>query len=320
VLNITSGYFFTERYVAALDMNDDADFDDPGEDLGWVENTAAFQLVNLPFSVPVACPPGQHVLRVRAFDPNSPPTGPCGSSGYGEVLDIPIAVQQAGGPCMPFTGNVNLWGTLSTFTDGVQLGTIGNTGSGGAYTAPYKDYTAQSTTLTTNQTYDLTVTSGAGQFDVFSAWIDYNADGDWDDAGEQIGNIPSIPTSFTDAVMTFTVPAVPLGDKVMRVRARGGGAPSPCSDAQFGETEDYTVTIETNTGIGAQTATAWSVSAHPAEGIILLRSSREAVGGYYRMLDAVGREVTTGSITGLIMELNGAALATGTYTLHRSIP
>ncbi len=315
VLNLITGNYAPERYVVSMDMNDDGDFDDAGEELVTGQSTVAFQSLQLFYTVPLGCPPGQHVVRLRAFDPNNGPAEPCGAADYGEVLDIPIAVNVPNGPCMPFAGNVNLWGVLQTFTDGVQLGDISNTGSGGSYTAPYKDYTALSTTLTINQTYDLTITSGLGQFDVFSAWIDYNADGDWDDAGEQIGNIPSIPTSFTDAIMTFTVPAVTLGDKVMRVRSRGGGAPSPCSDAEFGETEDYTVTIETNTGIGEQLSSTWSVFAQPAQGTITVRASSDVTNTTYRMVDALGREVGTGRIAGPVTELNGTALATGSYLL-----
>lgn len=315
VLNLITGNYAPERYVVSMDMNDDGDFDDAGEELVSGQSTIAFQSLQLFYTVPLNCPPGQHVVRLRAFDPNNGPAEPCGAADYGEVLDIPIAVNVPNGPCMPFTGNINLWGTLLTFTDGVQLGDISNTGSGGAYTAPYKDYTALSTTLTINQTYDLTITSGQGQFDVFSAWIDYNADGDWDDAGEEIGHIPTIPTSFTDSVMTFTVPAVPLGDKVMRVRSRGGGAPSPCSDAQFGETEDYAVTIETNTGIGDHAASTWTVHAQAAEGTITVRTSRDVGGERYRLLDPVGREVAAGRIAGPVTVLSGSALTAGSYLL-----
>lgn len=315
VLNLITGAFAPERFVASMDMNDDGDFDDAGEELVSGQSTMAFAPLQLFYTIPVDCPPGQHVLRLRAFDPNNGPDYPCDMAYYGEVLDIPIAVNVANGPCMPYTGNLGLWGTINTFIDGVQLGDINNTGSGGAYTAPYKDYTALSTLLTINSTYALTVTSGAGQFDVFTAWIDYNDDGDWDDAGEMIDHIGTIPGSFTDSVMTFTVPSVALGEKVMRIRARGGGAPSPCSDAQFGETEDYTVIIETNTGIASHASSSWSVRPQYDANTIELITRITTTNGHYLLLDAVGRELTSGRVEGTVTLIDGRSLATGTYTL-----
>ncbi|MBL7952425.1 MAG: hypothetical protein JNM62_11980 [Flavobacteriales bacterium] len=315
VLNLITGAYAPERFVASMDMNDDGDFDDAGEELASGQSAVAFASLQLFYTIPLDCPPGQHVLRLRAFDPNNGPAYPCDMAYYGEVLDIPIAVNVPNGPCMPYTGNVGLWGTINTFIDGVQLGDISNTGSGGAYTAPYKDYTAMSTLLTTNNTYALTVTSGASQFDVFTAWIDYNDDGDWDDAGEMIDHISTIPGSFTDSVMTFTVPSVPLGEKVMRIRARGGGAPSPCSDAQFGETEDYTVFIETNTGIASHASSTWSARPLYDASVIELTASNHASDARYLLLDAVGRELAAGRVVGTSTLINGGALATGTYTV-----
>jgi len=82
-----------------------------------------------------------------------------------------------------------------------------------------------------------------GLLDAFlNAWIDFNADGDWDDAGEQI---------FTDAALaggvnslSFLVPVgVTLGDTYARFRLDSDGGLTPYGLADNGEVEDYRVSI-----------------------------------------------------------------------------
>lgn len=76
-----------------------------------------------------------------------------------------------------------------------------------------------------------------------NAWIDFNADGDWDDPGEQI---------FTDQVMaigpnTFLVP-IPAGATpgltYARFRLNSLGGLTPMGAASDGEVEDYIVQID----------------------------------------------------------------------------
>jgi hypothetical protein len=91
-----------------------------------------------------------------------------------------------------------------------------------------------------------TVTASANG--LLSAWIDFNIDGDWADAGEQI---------FTDATLavgvntlTFAVPAgATLGYTFNRWRYDTGGGlnyygVSPDGTVPYGEVEDYQVEIE----------------------------------------------------------------------------
>lgn len=82
-----------------------------------------------------------------------------------------------------------------------------------------------------------------GLLDAFlNAWVDFNADGDWDDAGEQI---------FTDVALAdgvnslgFLVPVgATLGDTYARFRLDSGGGLTPYGLADDGEVEDYLVTI-----------------------------------------------------------------------------
>ncbi len=94
----------------------------------------------------------------------------------------------------------------------------------------------------------MTVTaSGAGYID---AWIDYNADGDWADAGEQI--FPSsAPVVAGTNVLSFTVPSnLSPAQTYARIRLSSTGNLSYYGEASDGEVEDYLVVIRAPGGGG----------------------------------------------------------------------
>jgi hypothetical protein len=81
--------------------------------------------------------------------------------------------------------------------------------------------------------------SGAGKLD---AWIDFNGDGDWDDAGEQVHS--SVDVVAGPNLLPFTVPegATP-GVTVARLRISSGGGLGPIGLAPDGEVEDHPLLI-----------------------------------------------------------------------------
>jgi hypothetical protein len=77
---------------------------------------------------------------------------------------------------------------------------------------------------------------------LLNAWLDFNADGDWDDAGEQIFTNESLASGVNP--LSFLVPAdVPVGDTYARFRLDSGGGLTPYGLADDGEVEDYPVSI-----------------------------------------------------------------------------
>lgn len=99
------------------------------------------------------------------------------------------------------------------------------------------------TTLTVGQTHQLTVAvRGNQQF--IKAYIDYNNDGDFNDPGEQIMDLPQgLPDTFT---ITFTPPATAVQNTPLRMRViadLGSTASTPCGNLNYGQVEDYAVTI-----------------------------------------------------------------------------
>ena len=74
------------------------------------------------------------------------------------------------------------------------------------------------------------------------AWIDFNHDGDWGDAGEQILQNASVQSGLN--VLSFSVPAgAEIGTTFARVRLSSVGNLSPMGPADDGEVEDYTVSV-----------------------------------------------------------------------------
>ncbi|PQJ61595.1 L-type lectin domain-containing protein [Photobacterium angustum] len=78
------------------------------------------------------------------------------------------------------------------------------------------------------------------------AWIDWNRNGDWSDAGEQIV-ADNTATANAQTPYNFTVPAnASLGYTYMRVRVcSSSGCNNPIGEAADGEVEDYRILVST---------------------------------------------------------------------------
>jgi uncharacterized repeat protein (TIGR01451 family) len=75
-----------------------------------------------------------------------------------------------------------------------------------------------------------------------NAWIDFNADGDWDDASEQIFADQSLSPGVN--ALAFSVPAAAsVGQTYARFRFSTQGALAPTGLAPNGEVEDYQVNV-----------------------------------------------------------------------------
>ena len=154
-----------------------------------------------------------------------------------------------GSYCTPVSANGT---TQGDYVDGVQLGTINNTGTGGVGGPSYTDYSAQfSTPLSRNAQKIITITTGMRAGGRYAAWIDYDHSGTFD-PDEKLGGFNN--TAMGEAQnIAFTVPAnAILGSTIMRVRGAfpQNGEPDllgPCFNYGAAETEDYAVVINSNT-------------------------------------------------------------------------
>jgi len=95
--------------------------------------------------------------------------------------------------------------------------------------------------LSSNVTVNVTGSGG-----LLNAWIDWNRDGDWSDAGEQIAT--NLAMSAGANVVSVPVPATaPSGGSFARFRLGTQPGLLPTGQASNGEVEDYAVTLVANT-------------------------------------------------------------------------
>jgi hypothetical protein len=125
--------------------------------------------------------------------------------------------------------------------------------------AGLRDYTQiDSADLSLGTSYTLEALMGTcqGNYTSFAkAWIDWNKDGDFTDAGEELGTWGSAMTAplastQRNATFSFTVPTgATLGRSRLRVMLRESGSATtttPCAAFTYGAVHDYTIRI-TNT-------------------------------------------------------------------------
>jgi hypothetical protein len=103
-------------------------------------------------------------------------------------------------------------------------------------------------TLTVGQAASVTV--NATQPGKLDAWIDFNDDGDWADAGEQITAIGGSSLSAGPNTVSFAVPSgiTPTPQTFARFRFSSAGGLAPTGAAVDGEVEDYAVAIDAPSG------------------------------------------------------------------------
>lgn len=181
--------------------------------------------------------------------------------------------------------------TFSTSVTNVTLNTINNASG---KPSGYSDYTAISTNLTAGLSYTLSVNvDTAGDYEVDGyAWIDFNQNGLFTDAGEffNLGSVQNVVNGATlSSPLTIAIPAnATLGTTRMRITASYDTGINSCSNSFDGEVEDYTINILA----GCTSAIITSVTPNMAP---------------------VGTEVTINSTSGL-------AGATATFSGFAAIP
>ena len=128
------------------------------------------------------------------------------------------------------------------YISNVKLGSIDNTTNQGNTSTGYSDQTSVSTSMNAGATETLSVSFTPNwAANKGAAWIDWNGDGDFDDANEEVMNTSGGTSPYTANV------TVPVGAKTgatrMRVRLSWNSTLAACGSIAYGETEDYTINV-----------------------------------------------------------------------------
>ncbi|MGV3695874.1 reprolysin-like metallopeptidase [Flavobacterium sp.] len=206
--------------------------------------------------------------------------------------------------------------TADEYINRVQLGTINNTsGNNGGY----GNFTSISTNLVRGTSNTVTITpawTGTVYSEAYRVWIDYNKDGDFLDAGEQVFNRNR--TTATPISGSFTVPTTALlGTTRMRVSMKYNASPTSCEAFSYGEVEDYTVNITSTARIddAAITKVSFSLYPNPVKGDVLNISNLESP-STYRIFNMMGQELASGKIENDAIFVG--SLNTGTFLIEVS--
>jgi hypothetical protein len=169
-----------------------------------------------------------------------------GSSDRYPITSNPFGYRKVG-YCVSRGSQTNFVGVWN-----VSLNTLSNN-TFYTYTNGYVDYTYLSTNLTRGSNYNLTIQVGNGVNPAYArTWIDYNRDGDFDDAGELVSDTFNFSTSqqsasYPNLTKSIAIPSsARVGPTRMRVSTQAmPNKQDPCTNPiQIGEVEDYTVIIQ----------------------------------------------------------------------------
>lgn len=139
--------------------------------------------------------------------------------------------------------------TADEWIANVQMGTFSNPSTQAQSSTGYTNYTTSAITTTTGAK-TLTLTPGfssTAYSEFWRIWIDFNNDGDFIDAGEQVYAATAGSTAAVSAAIT--IPATAAGTiRKMRISMKYNAAQTgPCEAFDYGEVEDYTLNITATT-------------------------------------------------------------------------
>jgi PKD repeat protein len=230
-----------------------------------------------------------------------------------------IVVAQVTGPCTASA-------VCDEYIAAVSFNTINNTSACG--NNGYTDFTGMSTSMAQGTAYTLTITpaivnntqAAAYTNDEIAAWIDFNNDFDFNDAGEQVAYV----LVASGWVNTFNV-SIPLASYTGAVRMRvrisyqPDGAITPCGPASYGETEDYTINITSGAGLNDNPLGLVQMYPNPAQDLVYIDMKNLSENGLIEILDINGKILSqTPGLAGQINTVGIAHLAHGLYHVRIS--
>ncbi|MFT5779165.1 MAG: hypothetical protein ACI837_002122 [Crocinitomicaceae bacterium] len=227
------------------------------------------------------------------------------TTGCGTCIDLPYCVNNA-------TDGADEW--IDAFVVDTYTNNSGNDAGFGDYTG------SSSIPMAPGATYniDVTIAWGGTLYDEYTRiWLDSDQDGTFT-AGELVFDQGAADQS-ANVTGTITVPVgATLGSTRLRVQMayQGSGQttlPSECGTFEWGEVEDYCVTIDDGTG-SLNDFNAGSVVAYPnpTSGLVNFLITSPVVASI-ELVDLVGKVISTSKVTGELTQLDVSNYAHGTY-------
>ncbi len=243
---------------AWIDYNNNGNLTDSGEQIATntvitTGTSGANKKIN--FTVPVNVISGTPIgVRVRLTSVSSP--GPTGTVGTGEVEDYVTTIN---GPTSDYGDWSGIADASNTVASSIRLGALidaefsstRNATATGDDTNNLDDedgVTLPAMTAGGSYSVPVIVTNNSSTPAFLNAWVDFNNNGSFDDAGEQFANNVNIADGSSSVTLnqSITVPTTAVTGTNLGVRFRLTSTSSPGStgsDGGNGEVEDYVVNI-----------------------------------------------------------------------------
>jgi chitodextrinase len=199
----------------------------------------------------------------------------------------------------------------------VVYGSINNSSTG---TSGYEDFTSTSTNVTRGSSQTITITplwTGTVYSEGYAVWIDFNQDGDFTDAGEQVISIGA--SKNTSVSGTISIPSnASLGATRMRVSMKYNGIPTSCEAFSYGQVEDYTINIAASgKEIDAVSIVTFEeIKLYPNPTNYILNVTSVSENATFRVYNLVGQTVLNGKFNNNSIDVS--RLQIGNYILEIS--
>jgi len=211
------------------------------------------------------------------------------------IVDLDVMLTITNNVC-PSVANTD----YLTSTEGVVFNTINNLNTGKP--SGYSDYTAITTDVNRESSYDLTVYANSdGNYQIITyVWIDWNQNCSFDDAGEQYdlgqsADIVNDPTANSPLSVTIPNEAL-LGNTTMRVTTKytdpnANQFPTSCEMGHDAEVEDYTINVLTSLSVDEFSIDSFVIYPNPNNGefTVKLNSSSNTIN--VTVYDIRGRQI-----------------------------
>ncbi|WP_167612781.1 PKD domain-containing protein [Maribellus sediminis] len=227
-----------------------------------------------------------------------------------------ITVKEVGDVTYCFPSNLN---SAVNFISKVDIGSFSRTSASEGYT----NYSAETINLVPGAAYNVgLVPSNSSARNFWRIWIDFNNDGDFDDADETLLTANNSKGSVNSAI---SIPAYATGDVRMRITMKTGKSPASCDDGFEGEVEDYTVSFGgASASYGDKMAASASpfeeldetflkVYPNPTEQNVHIKLSMLGSDDSYAVYNASGSKILESAITDLLSTIDLSMHPSGLY-------
>jgi hypothetical protein len=300
-VNLTPGFSgstYDEYWNIWVDYDKDNTFD--ASELVYSGNGTG--AVSGSFSVPSGL---TGTTRMRISMKWNADAGPCETFGYGEVEDYTVSFEGAPLVYCDSEGSNSSYEWISNVTLNGSSNSSGNDGG-------YADFIGTSFALSTgsNSVSLAPGFSGSSYNEFWKIWVDLNLNGTFD-ASEEV-----FSGSGTSAISgTATIPSGYEGISTrMRVSMKWNAYATACETFNYGEVEDYTVTISPAGIVAGLNETSATVSVYPNPSTDFLWVKNISGKTDYRIFDLSGQEIMNGQI--YQQKIDITKLARGQYIIR----